>query len=104
MPIHVAAGAKVILSHSAPEFLVICLQQEFERFNDNTIVSKEQYHSLLGESRQTDIACDRRERYQDTHAMAVPIHYGGDSIPNARKPGPETGVVSLLLCRRLFFR
>lgn len=82
VPIHVAAGAKVILSHHPPEFLEICLQQEFERFNDNTIVSKERYRSLLGEIRQTDIAYDRGERYQDTHAMAVPI-YNSEGPPKA---------------------
>jgi IclR family transcriptional regulator, KDG regulon repressor len=73
LPINVAAGAKVILAHSTPEFLEICLQQEFERFNDNTIVSKDDYRRLLQEIRQTGIAYDRGERYQDTHAIAVPI-------------------------------
>ena len=73
LPINVAAGAKVILSHSSPEFLEICLQQKFERFNDNTIVSKDVYRRLLQEIRQTGIAYDRGERYQDTHAIAVPI-------------------------------
>jgi IclR family transcriptional regulator, KDG regulon repressor len=73
VPINVAAGAKVILSQSAPDFLDLCLQQEFERFNDNTIVSKEIYRRLLLEIRQTGIAYDRGERYQDTHAIAVPI-------------------------------
>lgn len=73
LPINVAAGAKVILAHSTPEFLEICLQQKFERFNDNTIVSKEDYRRQLLEIRQTGIAYDRGERYQDTHAIAVPI-------------------------------
>jgi len=53
--------------------LEICLQQKFERFNDNTIVSKDVYRRLLQEIRQTGIAYDRGERYQDTHAIAVPI-------------------------------
>ncbi len=73
LPINVAAGAKVILAHSTPEFLDICLQQPFERFNNNTIVSKKDYRRLLLEVRQTGIAYDRGERYQDTHAIAVPI-------------------------------
>jgi IclR family transcriptional regulator, KDG regulon repressor len=73
LPINVAAGAKVILSQSTPEFLEICLQQKFERFNDNTIVSKDAYRQLLAEIRETGIAYDRGERYQDTHAIAVPI-------------------------------
>lgn len=74
MPINVAAGAKVILSHSDPALLELCLEQEFERFNENTIVSKEEYRKHLEEIRQTGIAYDRGERYKDTHAMAVPIH------------------------------
>ncbi len=73
LPINVAAGAKVILAHSEPETLEICLQQKFERFNANTIVSKEEYRRQLKEIRQTGIAYDRGERYQDTHAIAVPI-------------------------------
>jgi IclR family transcriptional regulator, KDG regulon repressor len=73
LPINVAAGAKVILAHNTPEILDICLQQKFERFNDNTIVSKEEYRRLLKDIRQTGIAYDRGERYQDTHAIAVPI-------------------------------
>jgi IclR family transcriptional regulator, KDG regulon repressor len=73
LPINVAAGAKVILAYSTPEFLEICLHQEFEHFNDNTIVSKNEYRCLLQEIRQTGIAYDRGERYQDTHAIAVPI-------------------------------
>lgn len=73
VPINVAAGAKVILSHSDPVFLELCLEQEFEHFNENTIVSKEEYRKLLKEIKQTGIAYDRGERYKDTHAMAVPI-------------------------------
>lgn len=73
VPINVAAGAKVILSHSDPAFLELCLEQEFERFNENTIVSKEEYRNHLKEIKQTGIAYDRGERYRDTHAMAVPV-------------------------------
>ena len=82
VPINVAAGAKVILAHSGPEFLEFCLQHDFVRFNDNTIVSKEQYRNLLKEIQKTDIAYDRGERYQDTHAMAVPI-YNSEGPPKA---------------------
>ncbi len=82
VPINVAAGAKIILAHSDQELLEFCLQQEFERFNDNTIISKDQYRKLLQEIKKTDIAYDRGERYQDTHAMAVPI-YNSDGPPKA---------------------
>lgn len=83
VPIHVAAGAKVILSHCEPDFLEICLQQqEFEKFNENTIVSKKKYRALLQEIRKTGIAYDHGERYQDTKAMAVPI-YSAEGTPKA---------------------
>ena len=73
VPINVAAGAKVILSHCDPAFLELCLQPEFERFNENTIVSKDEYRRLLQEIKATGIAYDRGERYEDTHAMATPV-------------------------------
>jgi len=73
VPINVAAGAKVILSHSDPTLLELCLEQEFERFNENTIVSKDEYRKLLQKIKQTGIAYDHGERYKDTHAMATPI-------------------------------
>lgn len=85
VPINVAAGAKVILSTSPPDFLDLCLRQKFERFNDNTITSKDEYRLVLQEIRQTGIAYDRGERYQDTHAIAVPI-------PNSDGP-PKVAVV-----------
>lgn len=74
VPINVAAGAKVILAYSDPALLELCLEQEFTRFNENTIVSKEQYRSHLKEIRKIGIAYDRGERYPDTHAMAAPIN------------------------------
>ncbi len=77
VPINVAAGAKAILAHSDPNFLDSCLQREFERFNDRTVVSKKKYRELLKQVKEEGISYDRGERYVDIHAMAVPIHYGG---------------------------
>jgi len=74
VPINVAAGAKVILSHSEPKLLDLCLQQKFTRFNENTITEKKKYRELLKEIKRTGIAFDRGERYRDTHAMAALIH------------------------------
>ncbi|BCL63196.1 IclR family transcriptional regulator [Desulfomarina profundi] len=82
VPINVAAGAKVILSHSDPKFLELCLQQKFTRFNENTIVTRKDYLNLLKEIKQTGIAYDRGERYRDTHAMAAAIH-SPDGAPKA---------------------
>ena len=74
VPINVAAGAKVILSHSDPKFVELCLEQDFPVFNDSTIVSKKQYRQLLKSIRKDGIAYDKGERYIDTHAMATPIY------------------------------
>jgi len=74
VPINVAAGAKVILSHSDPKLVEICLEQEFKKFNENTIVSKNVYRQLLKEIKKTGIAYDKGERYINTHAMATPIY------------------------------
>jgi len=82
VPINVAAGAKVILSHSESKFKELCLQKKFVRFNENTIVTKKKYLSLLKEIKSTGIAYDRGERYRDTNAMAVPIH-SPDGAPKA---------------------
>lgn len=73
VPINVAAGAKAILAYSTPEFTRQCLQRKFQRFNSQTIVSKKKFHALLEEVRQTGIAYDRGERFEDTLAVATPI-------------------------------
>ena len=82
VPINVAAGAKVILSCIKPKLVELCLQQEFTRFNEFTIIAKKTYRKLLKEIKQTGIAYDRGERYRDTHAMATPIH-SPDGAPKA---------------------
>lgn len=82
VPINVAAGAKVILSHCEPAFLELCLEQEFERFTENTIVSKDEYRRHLQEIKKSGVAYDRGERYIDAHAMATPIKTLG-SAPKA---------------------
>ncbi len=85
VPINVAAGAKVILSHSEPKLLDLCLQQEFTLFNENTITDKKEYRQLLKKIKRTGIAYDKGERYRDTHAMATPI--------NSPDGGPKAAVV-----------
>lgn len=73
VPLHVAAGAKTILANSPPEFLEHCLKGRLNRFTANTIVSKKQFRQLLEEVRQTGLAYDRGERYEDTRAIGAPI-------------------------------
>lgn len=91
VPINVAAGAKVLLSQSTPEFIDACLQRNFEKFNEKTIVSKQEYRQLLATVREEGVAYDRGERYRDIHAMAVPIKCPGES-PKAAviMAGPAT--------------
>lgn len=74
VPINVAAGAKVILSQSDSTLVEICLKQEFQKFNENTIISKDEYRKLLSKIKKTGIAYDKGERYLNTHAMATPIY------------------------------
>ena len=74
VPINVAAGAKVILSQSDPKLIEIFLEQDFIKFNENTIVSKAEYRKLLKEIKKTGIAFDKGERYLNTHAIATPIY------------------------------
>jgi DNA-binding IclR family transcriptional regulator len=73
VPINVAAGAKAILAHSSSDFRETCLQGEFKRFNQRTIVSKQKYRELLQQIKAAGVSYDRGERYADIYAMAVPI-------------------------------
>ncbi len=82
LPIHVAAGAKAILAFSPPEFVDNCLKKKFVRFNERTIVSKKQYREQLKTVRETGIAYDRGERFEDTFAVATPI-FNNERMPVA---------------------
>lgn len=73
VPINVAAGAKAILAYSNTDFVESCLSGEFKKFNDRTIVSKQKYRKLLEKVREEGVSYDRGERYEDIHAMAVPV-------------------------------
>jgi DNA-binding IclR family transcriptional regulator len=73
VPLHVAAGAKTILAHSPPEFVDLCLQGKLKRYTENTIVSKSRFRQVLTEVRNTGLAYDYGERYEDTRAIAAPI-------------------------------
>ena len=89
VPIHVAAGAKAILAHSAPEFVDLCLKRKLYRFTANTIVSKKQYRELLMQVRRTGIAYDNGERYEDTKAIAAPIlNHDGIAVAAVVIAGP----------------
>jgi len=73
VPIHVAAGAKAILAHCPTDFVDQCVTGKFERFTPNTIMSKTQYRELLDQVRESGVAYDKGERYEDTNAIAAPV-------------------------------
>ena len=98
VPLHVAAGAKTILAHSSPEFLDHCLKGRLNRFTGNTIVSKKQFRQLLKEVRQTGLAYDRGERYEDTRAIAAPIlNHDGIAVAAVVIAGPAFRLTSTFL-------
>lgn len=73
VPMHVAAGAKAIIAHRPPEFEDLHLKGELKPFTEKTIVSPEKFRALMNEVRETGVAFDNGERYEDTRAVAAPI-------------------------------
>ena len=73
VPMHVAAGAKAIIAHRPPEFADLHLKGDLKPFTENTIVSEKEFRALLEEIRDTGVAFDNGERYEDTRAVAAPI-------------------------------
>lgn len=82
VPIHVAAGAKAILANCDPDFVKQCIKKKFNRFNENTIVSKRRYYQVLDEVRREGVAYDKGERYEDSYAVATPI-FNYEGLPVA---------------------
>jgi IclR family transcriptional regulator, KDG regulon repressor len=82
VPTNVAAGAKSILAYCPPDVVNECLNHQFEKYNENTIVSKTKYREILEEVKITGISYDRGERYEDTHAIATPV-FNHEGIPIA---------------------
>ena len=89
VPINVAAGAKAILAFSDEALVSKFLKKKFVRFNANTIVSKKQYRKVLEEVKNTGIALDQGERYEDSHAIATPIfNHAGTPVAAVVVAGP----------------
>jgi DNA-binding IclR family transcriptional regulator len=98
VPLHVAAGAKTILAHSPPELVDRCLQGKLNRYTDNTIVSKRRYRRMLADVRNTGLAYDRGERYEDTRAVAAPIlNHDGIAVAAVVIAGPAFRLTSQFL-------
>jgi len=72
-PMHVAAGAKVILAFSDPEFTESLLNGDFTKFTDNTITDPSVFKAQLVEVRQRGIAYDHGEADAEVHAVSVAV-------------------------------
>jgi DNA-binding IclR family transcriptional regulator len=60
-----------------------------KQYTDNTIVSKKKYRETLEMVRQTGIALDNGERYEDTRAIGAPIlNKGGTAVAAVVIAGP----------------
>jgi len=73
VPINVTAGAKAILAYSEPALINQFLKDKFPRFTSKTISSKREYRAMLADIRESGVAFDTGERYEDARAIAAPI-------------------------------
>ena len=73
MPIHVAAGAKAILSYSSSEFVDQALNGELIQLTPKTITDREVLKKELAEFRSMGVAFDFAEGTLDLHALAVAV-------------------------------
>lgn len=73
LPIHVAAGAKVMLAFSDKEVADSLLNVEFEKITDNTITSVDVFKEQLQEIRQQGVAYDYGEANADVHSVSAAV-------------------------------
>ncbi len=73
LPLHVAAGAKVILAFSDNELKERLLDVDFEKLTDNTITSAEVFKEQLEEVRQQGVAYDYGEANADVHSVSAAV-------------------------------
>ena len=73
VPMHVAAGAKVILAFSEQDFTDSMLGDDFTRFTDNTITDPAVFRKQLDEIRQRGIAYDHGEANAYIHTASVAV-------------------------------
>jgi len=72
MPIHAAAGAKVILAHSRPDLAEQLLQRELRKFTAKTITVPEAFIKRLAEFKKKGYSEDLGEINIDVHAVGAP--------------------------------
>jgi DNA-binding IclR family transcriptional regulator len=73
LPVHVAAGAKIIMAFSDPDFVEKLLDKKLMRFTPNTITDAEVIKKNLIEYRRRGVAFDHGELDEDVHTVAAPV-------------------------------
>jgi len=73
LPMHVAAGAKVILAFSDHEYIDSMINRDFTKMTDNTITDFEVYKDQLKEVRQLGVAYDHGEANTGVHTVSVAV-------------------------------
>lgn len=73
LPMHVAAGAKVILAFSKNRFVDSLINGDFKKLTDNTITDAETFKEQLDEIQQQGIAYDHGEANVDVHSVSAAV-------------------------------
>ena len=73
LPMHIAAGAKAILSHIHSERVDMLLKGELVKVTENTITDKDVFKQRLIDFNKQGFATDNEELHMGISAVAVPI-------------------------------
>jgi IclR family KDG regulon transcriptional repressor len=73
VPMHVAAGAKVILAFSDQDFTESMINDDFTKLTDNTITDPAVFREQLDEIKQRGLAYDHGEANADIHTASVAV-------------------------------
>jgi DNA-binding IclR family transcriptional regulator len=73
IPMHVAAGAKVILAFSDHEYVDSMVNGDFTKITENTITNFEVFKERLEEVRQHGVAYDHGEANADVHTVSAAV-------------------------------
>ena len=96
MPIHAAAGAKIILAHSRPDLAERLLQRELRKFTPKTITAPEAFIKRLAEFKKKGYSEDLGEINIDVHAVGAPVfNHSGKPIAAVVIAAPERRMKAL---------
>ena len=73
IPMHVNAGAKVILAFSDKEYAESMINGDFTRITENTITDPEVFKGQIEEVRRQGVAYDHGEANTDVHTVSVAV-------------------------------